>query len=123
MFHLFLCFDSHGPRDAGGPRPRYTGVVITLILIQVINFSGVRPRQEGVNSSTIKHGFVPGKHCRRGLSAAQHRAQAAPRPPIELAVGPLRVPEQRVARARRDHQSAPLPHGRKTARRRVLVTW
>ena len=21
MFHLFLYFDSHGPRDAGGPRP------------------------------------------------------------------------------------------------------
>ena len=21
VFHLFLCFDSHGPRDAGGPRP------------------------------------------------------------------------------------------------------
>jgi len=28
VFHLFLCFDSHGPRDAGGPRP--TGRYIDL---------------------------------------------------------------------------------------------
>ena len=52
------------------------------------------------SSSTIKHGFVPRVHCRRGLSAAEHRAQAAPRPPVELPTGALRVPKQRVALVR-----------------------
>ena len=34
VFHLFLCFDSHGPRDAGGPRP--TGRYIDIVYIQIM---------------------------------------------------------------------------------------
>ena len=35
MFHLFLCFDSHGPRDAGGARPTRAAILIKLILLDL----------------------------------------------------------------------------------------
>jgi hypothetical protein len=39
VFHLFLYFDSHGPRDAGGPRP--TGRYIYIFLSYLITMLSI----------------------------------------------------------------------------------